>query len=154
MEPQTHYSQRFSQYFEREVARKAAKPIADGAEMEFQVGSESFTFTKDGGQNRVKPGKARDPQLIFTLTPSAADSILEQGSEDIGAIGVHIAKLIVAPEGDRKVSIRFKAGFLSLFSKGYFGVLSSGGSQFASFLASKGLSGMGAIKDVLKKMKA
>ena len=148
------YASRFEKYFARAVAQKAAKSISDGAEMEFQVGPESFTFTKSGGQNTVKPGKARAPQLLFTLTPSAADSILEQGSDDIGAIGVHIAKMIASPENDLKVSIKFKAGFLSLFSNGYFGVLTSGGSQFASFLASKGLSGMGAIKDVLKKMKA
>ena len=54
----------------------------------------------------------------------------------------------------KKVSVKFKAGFLTLFSKGYLGILTAGGSQFASFLASKGLNGMGAIKEALKKMKA
>jgi hypothetical protein len=122
--------------------------------MEFHVGPETFTFTKEGGKNAIKPAAARDPQLIFTLSPAAADAILADPSDDIGAIGVHIAKMIVAKNSDRSVSIKFKAGFLSLFSKGYLGVLTAGGSQFASFLASKGLNGMSAVKDVLKKMKA
>jgi hypothetical protein len=148
------YTERFSQYFDREVAQKAAKSISNGAEMEFHVGEEVFSFTKQGGANKIRAGKAGDPQLIFTLTPGAADAILADPSEDIGSIGVHIAKLVCAHQPDQKISMQFKAGFLSLFSKGYFGVLSTGGSQLASFLASKGLSGMSAIKDVLKKMKA
>jgi hypothetical protein len=148
------YAERFSQYFDREVAQKAAKSINDGAEMEFHVADEAFTFTKQGGKNTVKPGPARDPQLVFTLTPSAADAVLADLSEDIGSIGVHIAKMIAAPEGDKKVTWKLKAGFLTLWGKGYFGVLTSGGAQFASFLASKGLNGIGAIKDILKKMKA
>lgn len=148
------YAERFSQYFDREVAQKAAKSLSDGAEMEFQVGSEVFTFTKEGGKNAVKASKAGDPQLIFTMTPGAADAILADTSDDIGAIGVHIARMIVAQDADKKVTVKFKAGFLSLFSKGYLGVLTAGGGQFASFLASKGLNGMGAIKDALKKMKA
>lgn len=148
------YAERFSQYFDREVAQKAAKSISNGAEMEFQVASESFTFTKEGGKNVIKASPARDPQLVFTLTPGAADAILADTSEDIGAIGVLIAKMIVAQDANKKVTVKFKTGFLSLFSKGYFGVLTAGGGQFASFLASKGLNGMGAIKDALKKMNA
>jgi hypothetical protein len=149
------YASKFSEYFEREVARKAAKSIADGAEVEIRVGLETLTFTKSGGQNQVLPQGAKDPQLVFTLSASAADAILAETSEDIGVIGVHIAKLIVnPPTADTKIGVKLKAGFLTLFSKGYFGVLTAGGAQFASFLASKGLNGMGAIKDALKKMKA
>ena len=149
-----NYTQRFQKYFDRDVAQKAAKSISNGAEIEFRVGAEIFTFTKISGKNTIEARTARDPQLVFILTPSAADSILDHSSDDIGSIGVHISKMIASPEGDRKVSIQFKAGFLSLFSKGYFGVRTTGGSQLASYLASKGLNGMGAFKDILKKMKA
>ena len=155
MDPQSNpFAQRFSAYFDREVAKKAAKSLSDRSEIEFHVGSEIFTFTKEGGKNVIKPSPAGDAQLVFTLTPGAAEAILNDTSDDVGAIGVHIAKMVVQHDPDKKVSVKFKAGFLSLFSKGYFGVLTAGGGQFASFLASKGLNGMGAIKDALKKMKA
>jgi hypothetical protein len=148
------YADRFSQYFGREVAQKAAKSLNNGAEMEFHVGSEVFTFTKEGGQNAVKPSQARDPQLVFTLTPGAADAILADTADDIGTIGVNIAKMIASQDASKTVSVQFKSGFLSLFSKGYFGILTAGGSQLTAFLASKGLNGMGAIKEALKKMKS
>jgi hypothetical protein len=148
------YAERFSQYFDREVAQKAAKSLGNGCEIEFKVGTEIFTFTKEEGKNSIQPSASRDPQLLFTLTPGAADAILADTATDIGSIGVNIAKLIVSGDADKKVAIKFKAGFLTLFSKGYLGVLTAGGSQFGAFLASKGLNGMGAIKDALKKMKA
>lgn len=154
MSATSSYSDRFSSYFDREVARKAAKSLSDSAEMGIRVGDESFTFTKKDGRNTILAQPARDPQLVFTLTPGAADAILDDTADEIGKIGVHIAQMVMSQDPAKKVSVQFKAGFLSLFSKGYFGILTAGGGEFASFLASKGLNGMGAIKEALKKMKA
>jgi hypothetical protein len=151
------FAERFTAYFDRDVAQKAAKSISDGAEMEFRVTGptpETFTFTKTGGKNALKPGAASDAQLAFELTPQAAEDILADKTDSIGAIGVNIAKLVVSKDEARKVKVEFKAGFLTLFAKGYLGVLTAGGSEFASFLASRGLSGMGAIKTALKKMRS
>jgi hypothetical protein len=150
-------TERFSSYFNREVAQQAAKSIGNGAEIEFRISnsgeapSETFTFTKKAGKNTVVSGVAEDPQLIFTMTPQAAQEILDFQSDEIGPIGVQIAKLVVSTDANRRVSIQFKAGFFTLFSKGYLGVVTAGGSQFASFLASRGLNGISAIKSVLKK---
>ena len=80
------YTEKFSSYFDREVAKKAAKSLGDGAEVEFQVETETFTFTKQSGNNAVKAGAARDPQLLFTLSSGAADAILADTSDDVGAI--------------------------------------------------------------------
>ncbi|MGK5084234.1 hypothetical protein WDW37_13140 [Bdellovibrionota bacterium FG-1] len=154
------FSQRFSEYFDREVACMAAKSIKDGAEIEFIIdndnpaGIETFTLTKVSGKNSILSQPARTPQLVFKVTPPAAQAILDYPSDEIGPIGVHIVRMIVKPEAGKKISVQFKAGFLGLFSHGYFGVLTAGGSQFASFLAAHGLNGMSAIKNVLKKMKA
>lgn len=150
------YLDRFTTYFARVVAEKAAAPLATSAEIEFQVGEpsappETFTFQRQGDKNALRPGPASDPQVIFTLTPKAAEAILGEPAEDIGTIGVGILKLIVSPDATRKVSLKLKAGFLTLWNKGYFGVITAGGATFAAFLASKGLNGIGAIKDALKK---
>lgn len=147
-------TERFTAYFERDVAQKAAASLSNGVEIEFKTEGETFTFTRAGGRNKIVSGAPRDPQLQFILTDAAAEAILADPSEDIGAIGVNIARLIVSADGSKRVSIRFKAGFLTLFSKGYLGVLTAGGAQFASYLASRGLNGMGAIKAALKKVKS
>ena len=143
-------TERFGLFFDREVAQKAAHSVSNGAEIEFRAGDETFTFTKVGGKNTVVPGSAKSPQLIFTLSPKAAEGILEYPSDDIGEIGVHIAKMVVSKDPETRVSVQFKSGFLGLFTKGYFGVLTTGGAGFASFLASHGLNGISGIKRLLK----
>ena len=153
----TAYSERFAAYFDRSVAQSAAKSIGDGAEIEFRIGTgkditETFTFTKQGGRNRVELRPAADPQVVFIVPPQAAEEILANAADDIGSIGVGIAKLIVANDSSRRVSLQLKAGFFTLLGKGYLGVLTAGGTAFASFLAQHGLNGMGAIKSALKKM--
>jgi hypothetical protein len=158
METQT-LTRRFTDYFSRDIAHKATKSIGDGSEIEFRVQGddganiETFTFIRSSGRNDIKPGAATDPQLIFTLSPKAAETILSDTTEDVGAIGVNILKLIVSPDNEKRVGIQLKAGFLTLFTKGYFGVLATGGTALASFLGSRGLDGMGAIKTAIKKLK-
>lgn len=145
------FTERFTSYFNRDVAKLAAKSIGNDAEIEIRVGDEALTFTKKSGENTVLPGPARDPQLVFTLAPRAAEAILSHPSDDIADIGVQIAKLVISKDPEQRVSVQFKAGFLTLFTKGYFGVLTVGGARFASFLASQGLSGITAIKAFLAK---
>lgn len=146
-------TERFSRYFDRELAQAAARSLNDGVQMEFRVGNEVFTFTKAQGRNQIQPGAAKEPQLLFTISPSAAEAILTDPADDIGTIGINIMKLVLSPDASKKVTVQFKAGFLTLFSQGYLGVLATGGAQFASYLASKGLGGMGAIKAALKKLR-
>jgi hypothetical protein len=146
-------TERFGSYFDRNVAQVAAKSISNGAEVQFHVGDEIFTFTKQSGKNEVLPEAATDPQLIFTMSAQAAEEILGFQSTEIGEIGVHIAKMVVAKDSNRHIKVQFKTGFFGLFTKGYLGVLTVGGSHFASFLASQGLNGIGAIKSLLGKIK-
>lgn len=157
--PTIAFTDRFTTYFARQVAQSAAKTIADGAQIEFRVQTsdgnvqETFTFTRSGGSNQILAGSAKSAEIIFIMTPQAAEEILAETSDEIGVIGVNIVKLMVSPDANRKVAFQLKAGFLSLFAKGYFGVLTAGGSAFGGFLASRGLNGLNAIKSALKKMK-
>jgi len=152
--PQTDF-QSFSDYFLGAPAQKAAASLSDGVEIEFQVEGQpsAITFTRKNGKNLMLPAPARSPQLRFQMNSLAAEQIVTYPSEDLGEIGIHILKMVMRPETKTEPKVRMEicAGFLTLFSKGYFGVLKNGGSAFASFLASKGLNGIGAIKAALSK---
>lgn len=153
------YEQRFSAFFAREVAQKAAASLVNGAEIELRItalGEEPdqvLTFTRVRDRNEIVAGAPKSPQVAFTLSPSAADAVLSIDSTEIGEIGVQIAKLILAPDPTRKIGLKIHAGILSLITKGYLGVIAAGGASFASYLASKGFNGMGAIKAALGKKK-
>ena len=160
-------SQQFQEYLTQPIAEQAAKSLADGVQIEFCIMTpknpsllnepeqivEVFTFTKKGRKNQILFQAAEHPELVFTLTPNAATEILKNPSKDIGEIGVSIAKLIISKDENTKISIKLRSGMLGLFTKGYLGVITSGGVSFASFLATRGLSGMSAIKDAIGRMK-
>lgn len=152
-------TQRFTVFFARELALQAASPLAEGVEMGFRVQAsngevlEEFCFKRQAGTNSIIAGPGATPQVIFTLTPQAAEEILNDPSEDIGAIGVNIAKLIASTDADKRISVKLKSGFMELFTKGYFGVIAKGGQQFASHLAAMGLNGITAIRNTIKGMK-
>jgi hypothetical protein len=158
MSTQAAWSERFATYFDRPVAQQAAKSISNGAEMKIVIQEssgtvvEAFTFTRADGKNQVLPSEPKSPQLTFTLTPQAAEEILAEPSDEIATIGINIMKLVASTDANRRVRMSFQAGFLTLFTKGYLGVLAAGGGAFASYLASRGLGGIGAIKAALKKM--
>lgn len=149
----SHFTERFSQYFQRSAAIQAASSLKDHTQMEFRVGSEVFTFSKKLGKNHITPGSAENADLTFSISENAANDILDFPSENIGEIGIHIAKLIVSHDETKKIKMKLNSGFLSLMTKGYFGILKEGGSVFASFLATKGLGGLDGIKNAIKKLK-
>ncbi len=147
------WSERFQTYFSQEVAQKAAHSLSDGAEIELHVDTEVFTFTKVDGKNQVIKTPSKDAQIVFIIPPAAAVEILSHSSDKIAEIGIGISKLIVSQDPTKRIQVRFRSGFFTLFSMGYLGVLKTGGSEMATFLASKGLSGVDAIKAILKKQK-
>lgn len=147
------------EYFDRPVAEQAAKSLADGSEIELRIqtpdgrGLDAYTFTRKNKKNEILRQGAADPQVVFTLTPAAVEAIVSDPSDDVGQIGVNIAKLIVSQDSERRVRVQLKAGFMTLFTKGYLGVITAGGASLASFLASRGLGGLDALKSAMKKMR-
>ena len=153
------FADRFKTYFTRTAPLQATSHLGEGAEVEFRVqetgdkAKEVFCLLKHNKVNEVRPGPGDAPHIVMTFTPQAAVEILANPSENVGEIGIQFASLIASQDPKRKISIQFKAGFLTLLSKGFIGVLSSGGKVFAHHLTTRGLSGMGALKTLISKFK-
>jgi hypothetical protein len=147
----SRWSERFETYFSQEVAQRAAESLSNGIEIQLEVDGEFLTFTKADGKNQIIEGKSKSPQLEFIIPRMAAETILNSPAQKVGEIGVEICKLIVSQDPTQRIQVKFKCGFFTLFSMGYLGVLKTGGAELATFLASKGLGGIDAIKKVLNK---
>ncbi len=152
------FASRFSAYFQTDVAKAAAAPLSNGVEIELRVQApensgplEVFVFTRKLGQNTIEIRAASKPQIAFTLSPASAEKILDHHSDDIAEMGIFLLHLLTASDANERISFKMKAGFFTLFGLGYFGVIKLGGASFASVLASKGISGIHAIKALLKK---
>src|SRR5690606_10219001 len=118
---------KFQEYFQRPAARKAAAPLGAGAQVHFTVESETFYFEKESAEARVSPGAAPSPQVLMEMGTAGAEKILSYPSEDVGQIGVHIARLILSSQPEEKVRLKLNTGFIGLFQKGYLGLLKTGG---------------------------
>jgi hypothetical protein len=154
-----NWALRFTAYFERPIAERAAKSLANGCQIEIRISSsdgsliEAMTLTRSAGKNQILTQAPSSPEMIFTLTPQAAEEILNDSSDELGAIGVRIAQLILSTDANRRVKFQLKSGFFTLFSTGYLGVLTAGGTSLASFLAGQGLGGIDSLKKAIKNRK-
>ena len=112
----------------------------------------SSRFTAKAAKTACAPVRRPSHRSCFTLTAKRPKRFSRTRRRISALIGIGILKLIVSRGCHReKSAFKLKAGFLTLWNKGYFGVITAGGAPFASFLASKGLNGIGAIKDALKR---
>ena len=159
-QPETLFADKFREFFLKPAAVSATSSLSNGVEIEFRVQLdgekpvEIFCLLRREDRNEIRTGPGDKPQITMTLTPRAAAEVAAHPAdriEDVGQIGILFASLAASPNPERKVRIQFNAGFLTLLSKGFVGVVTSGGKTFASYLASKGLNGVGAIKSIVSK---
>ena len=144
-------------FFEaNELAKKAADSIRDGREIAILVTGDgqqaAYTFTKSGGKNVFKESAAARPDVSFTIPIASVREIVETNFISVGQVGLRIFEKIISPDPAQKIHVKIHTGFLSLMTGGYLGVLTSGGSEVAKFLASKGLGSMSRVKDTISKM--
>lgn len=153
-----------SQYFSRDVAEKAAAPLSERALISLKIyeadlGSgkpTSILFKRKNKKNSVLPAASESsskPDVTFSLTAQAWGDLVANPSEDVGEIGVAIAKLIFSRDPSRKVEAQLHIGLLNLLTKGYFGVLAAGGASLMGYLANHGFGSLSAIKERIKNLK-
>lgn len=142
---------------ESPLAQKAADSIKNGREIAVIVTnagqSTAYTFTKVSGRNVLNEQAASSPDLTFTMPEPAARELVTSNFETVGQVGLHIFEKMLSNDPSQKIHVKIHAGFLSLLTGGYLGVLTSGGGDVAKFLASRGLGNMGKLKETISKLK-
>lgn len=138
---------------ENTLAQQAAYSIKNGREISLVIDGNSYIFKKEDSKNKVEPGNSSSPDLVFEIPKQAAEELLSKSFESVGAVGIFIFEKMLSSDPEHKVKARVKAGFLSLMTGGYLGVLAAGGVDVAKFLAQKGLSNPSKIKDAITKLR-
>lgn len=140
-------------FFARPVCVQALAPLSIGSKIVLHVEQASFTLLKEKTQAVVQPGAADKPDLSFTLPLKALVALSEETADSVGDMGIALLKRMVASEDEGKLTAKVHIGLFDLYRRGYFSVLTLGGPQVMSFLAGKGLNGMGKIKDAIGKIR-
>lgn len=150
------YLAKLKQFFEtRSICIEAAKPLKKGAAVEIKnpVSGKSYTFEKTSAGAVISEGAPRDCELFFSIPPKGLDYIVDFDTNDIGRYAIRIFEAIISKDPEVKVSLKVRAGILTIVLKGYLGVIMLGGKTMMGWLSQHGIGGIDKIKDILSKLR-
>jgi hypothetical protein len=121
------------------AARKATKPLREGAEVALRLDGGPARFSVAAGVARVLPGEAVKPDFTLTLPAGAVGRLTSLKSDDVGEFGVEFFKLVLEKDPALKARIHIDASTSQLLEHGYLGVLAQGGLKVSWWLLKNGV---------------
>jgi len=142
-------------FFERGVAQRGTRSLRDGISIAIYLdGKGPVTLTKRGGSVLILKELPEKPDMSFWIPGPAVKALESVTTEDVGELGVEILKLMAHSDETYRVTAKVHIGPFDLLRNGYLSVLPLGGPTVMKFLASKGFTGIGKIKDAISRMRA
>ena len=132
------------------AAKKATKPLADGAEVGLQLDGGPARFTISGGKPVVTEETAQKPDFTLTLPDAAVKRITSLRSDDVGEFGIEFFKLVLEKDPAMKARVKIDAATGQLLHHGYLGVLAQGGMKVTWWLLKNGVKNPKAAIDRLR----
>ena len=146
---------KLTRLFDRPVCQKGTGPLRKGVEIAITVDEEGpFTLKKERSGAVILPSAPSKPDIVVTVPQKGLDRLLALSTEDVGDIGVEILKLVTSQDKDTRMTLKVKVGMLTMVRNGYLGVLPLGGTTVMKFLASKGFTGLGKIKQGIESLRS
>jgi len=143
------------EFFSRPVCNAATKPLREGVQIAIYLDDQGpVCLTKKNKAMTVETTAPAKPDMTFWVPAPAVATLTSLTTEDVGEIGVEILKLMAHDDAAHRISAKVHIGTFDLLRHGYLGVLPLGGPAVMKFLASKGLTGVGKIKDAISKLKS
>ncbi|HTT72310.1 MAG TPA: AAA family ATPase [Anaeromyxobacteraceae bacterium] len=122
-----------------EVARKAARPLSDEAEVALVLDGGQARFVMRGGKPAVLEGPAEAPDFTLTLPDRAVARITALKSDEVGEFGIEFFKLMLEKDPALKLRAKIDAPTARLLAHGYLGVLAQGGLRVTWWLIKNGV---------------
>jgi hypothetical protein len=136
-----------------EAARKATKPLKEGAEVAVQLDGGPASFLMRDGKVQLVEGQPQRPDFTLFLPDAAVQRITSLRSDDVGEFGVEFFKLVLERDASMKVRIKIDASTGQLLSHGYLSVLALGGLKVTWWLLKNGVKNPKAAIDRLRGSK-
>jgi hypothetical protein len=136
---------------ENPMALAATEPLKDGAAIQFHGTDGKFDayYVKEGGCSKCREGRAQEKEMTLTLSEKSIELLTSMKEAQISDLAIWIMDQVRS----RDVKVQFNAGFLTLFSKGYFGVVAKGGSAILQYLAKHGFGNILKLKRLIAKFR-
>lgn len=132
------------------ACQQAAKSLSRGVEIGVSInGKLDCAFFHQGGEAKFEIRPAKNPDVIFGLTPAAVDILANHKSLSLGDLGVEVLKQYVAGE----IKIRVPGSFIGIMKNGYLNIIKEAGAPFLKYLATHGVSSLSKIPEIIKKLR-
>lgn len=132
------------------AARKATRPLEDGAEVELKLAAGVARFVKEAGVAHVHDEPPRAPDFTLTMPDAAVRRITSLQSDDVGEFGIEFFKLLLDHDPALKVRVKVDAPTSQLLKHGYLSVLALGGMKVTWWLLKNGVKNPKAAIDRLR----
>ena len=141
-------------FFDSDLCQRATQPLKNGIEIAIHLPDHSpFTLSKKEGKISIQENTPKAPDMSFWIGNKGVRELTALKTEDIGAIGITIIKLMLAEDPDLRLKSKVHIGTFQLITHGYLSVLPLGGPTVMKFLATKGFSSIGKIKDAISHLR-
>ena len=148
------YLNKLKSFFEKDTCQKGASPLKEGVEIEIFVNKEGpVTLKKEKDKTSILNSAPKNPDITCHIPEKGLELLLENAPEDLAEVGVHITKLLIHSDPDTRIKLKVHIGLFTFIKNGYFGILPLGGPSFMKFLATKGLSSIGRIKEIISNLR-
>ncbi len=141
-------------FFDSPLSQKGTHPLKNGIEIGLNItDSAPLTLTKSKGTILILEGSPKSPDMTFWIGKKGVRQLVEVETNDIGEVGIAIIKLMLAEDPEVRLKSKVHIGTLQLLTHGYLSIVPLGGSTVMKFLASKGFSNIGKIKDAISHLR-
>lgn len=154
VDSKTTETELLKEFFASPISQKGTKPLKNGIEIGIHITDcPALTLLKQEGKVLLSEGIAKCPDMTFWIGKKGIHQLVETKTDDIGEIGIAIIKLMLSQDPDIQLKSKVHIGTLQLLTHGYLGVLPLGGSTVMKFLATKGFSNIGKIKEAISHLR-
>ncbi len=148
--------QELKAFFTGPLADAAAQGLKSEACIGLRIDGEAYFFVRRGKKNQLLRRAPVDPQVEFKIPADSMRYFLDLHAlpaTSLSVLGLAILQSMLSQDPQRKVTVKVKSSWLTLFSLGYFSVLKAGGPEVASYMAKKGFGSIMQIKAFLQKIR-
>lgn len=129
---------------------EAVKSLSTKAEVGVVINdhNECVFFKSKDGKPCFERKRFKNPDFVFFLSPEAIESLVSGPRGSMADIAINITKNYLAGT----IKIRLSGSLINIFTRGYLGLITSGGSEYMRFLSMHGLTNAMKIKDFILKL--
>jgi hypothetical protein len=131
------------------ASHEVVTSLRDGVEIGLTIDSLECAYLQEEGRPRLEERAPKNPDVVFVISPDAAETLVKNSGTDVGEFGVEVLKQVLAGE----VKIRVPGSTLRIMKNGYLGIIKKGGKTFMKYLASNGVSSLSKIPGIIKNLK-